>query len=409
MSLDSKYYNFYLGHIQNLRHNSGNEYQGLCPFHEDKKTLSFSVNMETGLYFCHGCGVSGNAITFAKEKNIDSAPIGNIMKINTDYEAKAEKYHNYLLKNIEDFKTKNIIPEFWTLETILKTKTGYDKRNKWITFPHYDKKNNFLNIKWHKKKQIKGNGKNRIFPQHLIPDYSLDNPVIFCEGEKDCISLLSHGINAITNTTGAGKVPEDLSNLKDISNLIIVLDNDNAGINGSTKLAKTLKNKFPNIFVSIFYWEKTLSKGYDVTDFFSDNGTKESFLKLIKRAKPYIHKEQTKELSNNTYLRLYRKIINSKVFANPDLLKLWIYCLTRASHKTEYVPVKIGKGYTTVKLNPGQLITGRNTLAKVLNIKHSKTAKNRLEKLESMGNIKIEATSQYSIVTICKWEFYQCG
>ncbi len=45
----------------------GRRFQGLCPFHSEKSP-SFSVNAEEGLYYCFGCGVRGDAITFVREK-----------------------------------------------------------------------------------------------------------------------------------------------------------------------------------------------------------------------------------------------------------------------------------------------------------------------------------------------------
>ena len=45
----------------------GRRFQGLCPFHSEKSP-SFSVNAEEGLYYCFGCQASGDAITFAREK-----------------------------------------------------------------------------------------------------------------------------------------------------------------------------------------------------------------------------------------------------------------------------------------------------------------------------------------------------
>src|SRR5437899_9182797 len=44
----------------------GRRYMGLCPFHAEK-TPSFSVNAEEGLFYCHGCSVGGDVITFVRE------------------------------------------------------------------------------------------------------------------------------------------------------------------------------------------------------------------------------------------------------------------------------------------------------------------------------------------------------
>ena len=44
----------------------GRRYQGLCPFHAEKSP-SFSINNEEGLYYCFGCGVGGDVITFVRE------------------------------------------------------------------------------------------------------------------------------------------------------------------------------------------------------------------------------------------------------------------------------------------------------------------------------------------------------
>ncbi len=45
----------------------GRRFSGLCPFHAEK-TPSFSVNHEEGVYYCFGCGVGGDVITFVREK-----------------------------------------------------------------------------------------------------------------------------------------------------------------------------------------------------------------------------------------------------------------------------------------------------------------------------------------------------
>lgn len=48
-----------------LRHAGGDEWVGLCPFHEDR-TPSFRVNVEKGVFHCFGCGVGGGTKDLAE-------------------------------------------------------------------------------------------------------------------------------------------------------------------------------------------------------------------------------------------------------------------------------------------------------------------------------------------------------
>ena len=54
----------------NLRR-SGRNLVGLCPFHHEK-TASFNVYPENGSFYCFGCGVGGDVITFVRKiENLD--------------------------------------------------------------------------------------------------------------------------------------------------------------------------------------------------------------------------------------------------------------------------------------------------------------------------------------------------
>ena len=54
----------------NLRR-AGRNLVGLCPFHGEK-TPSFNVYPENGSFYCFGCGVGGDVITFVRKiENLD--------------------------------------------------------------------------------------------------------------------------------------------------------------------------------------------------------------------------------------------------------------------------------------------------------------------------------------------------
>jgi putative DNA primase/helicase len=60
--------NFYRGELENLKATAENNYTTLCPFHADNNP-SLSVNFETGLFKCFGCGVQGDVFAFYMERH----------------------------------------------------------------------------------------------------------------------------------------------------------------------------------------------------------------------------------------------------------------------------------------------------------------------------------------------------
>jgi uncharacterized phage protein (TIGR02220 family) len=109
---------------------------------------------------------------------------------------------------------------------------------------------------------------------------------------------------------------------------------------------------------------------------------------------------------NKGYIKLHRTLMDSRVWRNEGLLKVWAWCLLKASYKEHWVSVPTGKGTTEVCLLPGQFICGRNTAAEELNMKPS-TVSDRLKKLENIENIDIQPDTHFSIITVIKWEEYQ--
>lgn len=110
------------------------------------------------------------------------------------------------------------------------------------------------------------------------------------------------------------------------------------------------------------------------------------------------------------WIKLHRKIMDSQIFTDPDILRLWIYCLAKASYEERTVLFEKQE----VHLLPGEFITGRFALHTEYNagvaprkkIKDT-TLWNWLKKLEKYGNIDIKTTNKYSVVSIVKWSEYQ--
>ena len=110
--------------------------------------------------------------------------------------------------------------------------------------------------------------------------------------------------------------------------------------------------------------------------------------------------------SNEGFVLLYRKTIDSRVFQNANLYKVWSWCLCKASHKEQWVPMQTGRGITEVHIYPGQFIFGRKVAAKELLMKPS-SVRNRMEKLKNMRNVDIQPDRHYSVITILNWDIYQ--
>jgi DNA-binding Lrp family transcriptional regulator len=109
---------------------------------------------------------------------------------------------------------------------------------------------------------------------------------------------------------------------------------------------------------------------------------------------------------NQGYVKVFRKTLDSRVFQNEGLFKVWMWCLLRATHKERWVSIKIGRTTTEIRLEPGQLVFGRESAAKELSMKPS-TVWKRIKKLEDMRNCNIKSDRHYSIITVMNWPIYQ--
>lgn len=110
--------------------------------------------------------------------------------------------------------------------------------------------------------------------------------------------------------------------------------------------------------------------------------------------------------NTNGWVCLYRQLMESAVWQDEGLLKVWIWCLLRANHEEVWVPMTTGRGKTIVHLLPGQFVTGRDSAAKEISQKPT-SIRNRLLRLKKLGNLDIQTDTHWSVVTVCNWNTYQ--
>ena len=100
------------------------------------------------------------------------------------------------------------------------------------------------------------------------------------------------------------------------------------------------------------------------------------------------------------WIKLHRKILDNGVFADAELLKVFIWCILKANISIDE------KNVYDAKIKQGQFLTGRISASEELYIKPS-TVHNRLKKLQRMGYIKLKSTNKYTIITVLKYKQYQ--
>jgi hypothetical protein len=98
---------------------------------------------------------------------------------------------------------------------------------------------------------------------------------------------------------------------------------------------------------------------------------------------------------------------DNRIWANPDLLKLWLWCLKKANYTDKrWLSIKSGKGLVDVEVKKGQFVYGRHSAGEELGVK-AETVRKRMNKLKDLGLVTIHSTRQYSIITICNYDYYQ--
>lgn len=218
-----------------------------CPFHKDDNP-SATINTDRSLFFCPVCGEGYNEVQFISKVN--NIPIVDATKIldklnDTDTESwgiveKAELWGDNDFLN----EVRKLISDI----TIEKLNLGlvHYKGKKFLGIPIFYN-NVLVDVKYYNllkhngfPKMIgrKGGENGHFFPYDLI---NSDEKLYIFEGEKDAMVAFDMGINAVTLTGGASATPNKMAinKLKD-KEVVIVYDNDDAGVEGRERLYKAI-------------------------------------------------------------------------------------------------------------------------------------------------------------------------
>jgi len=117
-------------------------------------------------------------------------------------------------------------------------------------------------------------------------------------------------------------------------------------------------------------------------------------------------------MSRAGWVKLWRKSMESAVWSDPNLWRVYCCCLMLANHKERWV--KVDGLAKPVLVKPGQFITGRFEFHKAMYPKKRKsnpspiTVWRWIKVLQALGNLIIETNNKFSLITVVNWDTYQC-
>lgn len=94
-------------------------------------------------------------------------------------------------------------------------------------------------------------------------------------------------------------------------------------------------------------------------------------------------------MENKSYIKLFRKLLSSPIFENEKALKIWVWCLLKATHKEREQLV----GRQVVHLEKGQFVFGRKKASEELKMKE-RTLYDYLKLLEQLSMIRYKFQQQ---------------
>lgn len=235
---------------------SGDEFYSKCPFHNDT-TPSFSINGKTGLWICHGCGAKGNIDHFTSALGIS---------INTTVSQIRNRVEELRAVEVEDSVPEKlkVYPEawlsqfrhptsYWEMERGIGSVTqdafglGYDPFWNAVTIPLRNESGSLLGVV---RRRLDEHGPKYVYPRgfrasdNLFASWKIKGhtTVAIVEGPIDALACWEAGIPALA-LYGSHMSQRQLALLMklNITEIVIMTDNDEAGIRAAAQIVDDLK------------------------------------------------------------------------------------------------------------------------------------------------------------------------
>ena len=100
------------------------------------------------------------------------------------------------------------------------------------------------------------------------------------------------------------------------------------------------------------------------------------------------------------WMKLHRQMLTWEWFGDSRVLAVFVYLLLKANHA-------LGR-WQGIEVLPGQHVTSVAKIAEATGL-NDMQVRRVLDKLKKSGEINVEATSKFSLVTIVKWGLFQDG
>lgn len=240
---------------------SGVERSAKCPFHQDKNP-SFGVNIKKQTWISRsGCGGGSIIDLIARFEGIsDKAVMKRLGEVPDNFNPPQRKEQTEHQEQEQNGKERPVIVK------------AYDYRNAKGDLVYQALRLNPKSFRQRRPGSSEGkwiwNMENVERVLYRLPMIlKTQKPIVICEGEKDCDSLVELGMVATTNVGGAGKWLDAYSDILKGKEIILCGDNDKPGKEHMDKVLESLAGKaktvtvvrVPEPFKDVSEWLETMA------------------------------------------------------------------------------------------------------------------------------------------------------